>query len=280
MELVYIALVVFGVFFISALWNQKTNKKIEEEKFEEFKTAVSEEVSKINETYSDEPIEEHTERIYVDISITKRLDEIQVKEREPREIKEKRMNDTRTMLTIRVYLFRVMDYLSARSFYDLRKSIPGVIESLDEYKNLLNYPNLKACRKQAIKEFCGQNHLRRLPVEYKEWMQSPFEIKIDIAEAYKKMAYIYKEYWNDVLDSYAMGYAKVNRLEYLVDSMTNEYNNELIKDNDEAKSVINEIKIYYKSILTKELSSLWILKARKAKQKKTRRRKCQLHNVW
>ena len=139
MELVYIALVVFVVFFISALWDQKTNKKIEEEKFEEFKTAVSEEVSKINETYSDEPIEEHTERIYVDISITKRLDEIQVKEREPREIKEKRMNDTRTMLTIRVYLFRVMDYLSARSFYDLRKSIPGVIESLDEYKNLLNY---------------------------------------------------------------------------------------------------------------------------------------------
>ena len=59
MELVYIALVVFGVFFISALWDQKTNKKIEEEKFEEFKTAVSEEVSKINETYSDEPIEEH-----------------------------------------------------------------------------------------------------------------------------------------------------------------------------------------------------------------------------
>ena len=273
MELVYIALVVFGLFFISALWIQKTNKKIEEEKFEEFKTAVNEEVSKINETYSDEPIEEHTERIYVDISITKRLDEIQVKEREPREIKEKRMNDTRTMLTIRVYLFRVMDYLSARSFYDLRKSIPGVIESLDEYKNLLNYPNLKECRKQAIKEFCGQNHLRRLPVEYKEWMQSPFEIKIDIAEAYKKMSYIYKEYWNDVLDSYAMGYAKVNRLEYLVDSMTNEYNNELIKDNDEAKSVINEIKIYYKSILTKELSSLWILKARKAKQKKTRKKK-------
>lgn len=272
MELVYIVLVAFVVFFIFVICIQKTYKKTEEEKFEEFKTAIREEVLNINETYSDEPVEEHTERIYVDLSITKRLDEIEVKEREPRDIKEKRINDTRTILTIRVYLFRVMDYLNARTFYDLRKSIPGVRESLDEYKNLLNYPDLKKCRKQAIKEFCRQNHLRRLPIEYKEWMQSPFEIKIDIVKAYKRMSYIYKEYWNDVLDSYAMGYAKVNRLEYLVDSMTNEYNNELIKDNDEAKAVINDLKSYYKSILKHELSYLWILKARETKHKKTKKK--------
>lgn len=273
MEVLYILLIVFLVFLIPVVFLKKRTGYIEDKQFEDFKGAIREEVSKIKETYSDEPVEKHTERIYVNIGISKKLSEIDVKEREPREVKEKRINDTRTMLTIRVFLFRIMDYLNARSFYDLRNSIPGVLESLEEYKSLINYPDLKKCRKQAIKEFCKQNNFSRLPIEYKEWMQSPFEIKVDIAKDYQKMSSVYKEYWDDVLNSYVLGYAKINRLEYLVDSMTNEYNNDFIRGNDDAKSVIDSLKNYYYSMLKQEFSSLWVLDARKPRRKKTSKKK-------
>lgn len=264
--------VVFCVLFLLLYVYRNKNKLSEKKRFEEIKSAIRQEVFKIKETCSDEPIDEQTKRVYINVDISNKFNEIKVIKREPTEAKLKRIDDTKVMLTVSVYLFSVMDYLTSKSFYDLRRTIPKVLMELDNYKSVFNYQNIKKCRKQAINDFCRQNHFKRLPIEYKEWMQLPFVIEIDIAKDYRKVSIDYTDYWDAVIDSYVSCTDKVRRIEYLIESLTKELDHRFIHNNDEAKFVIESTKNYYEILFRKELSSLWILNSRK-KKLKTKKKK-------
>lgn len=79
-------------------------------------------------------------------------------------------------------------------------------------------------------------------------------INLDLSQIILKSLSNEEEYWDNVLANYKRQHAKINRLQYLVDSYTCEKDNPLIQKYPTVISKVDELMIKYKDILESELS--------------------------
>lgn len=138
---------------------------------------------------------------------------------------------------IYVFISYLKKYLEISNFYDIRDILPVFKKEYCNYTELSKKENFKDALKSAITEYNRKSGFK-VTIEMKKFLINPDFIIIDEHNLSLKAALLFKEYWDDVLLGYQRKSSYINRLNYLIDYISDMLSNPLVKEYEDVKDLM------------------------------------------